>query len=259
MNIAVITGASSGIGYEFATQIERKHKLDEIWLIARRKEQLERLSKSLHTQTRILCCDLTDEASFTEYKQLLSSIKPNIKYLFNAAGYGEMGDYEEIALKVQMNMIDLNVKALVRMSVLSIPYMKKGAKILQMGSESVFTPLPYFNIYASTKSFVKHYSKGLYYELKPKGITVTVVCPGWVRTEFFNHTKDNAVKRSPKAYKPMLEAKGVVALAIKDADNGKSMSVCGAYTKLHHAISKIAPEPCLINTWLGLLKEKDKQ
>lgn len=254
MKIAVITGASSGIGKEFVIQIDALEDLDEIWLIARREDKLKEISAQLKNKSRIISLDLLKTESFEEYKNMLSD-DIEVRYLVNASGFGNMGDWSEIPNEAQMRMIDLNIKALVTMSNYTIPYMKKGSMILQMGSASVFNPLPYFNIYASTKSFVRHYSRALHEELKPLGIHVTVVCPGWVRTEFFDHTNDSNVKYSPKNYKPMTEAKDVVKRALKHAKRNKALSIYGWFTKTQHILGKLLPHSLIMKMWKGMLKE----
>ena len=127
-----------------------------------------------------------------------------------------------------------------------------------MGSASVFNPLPYFNIYASTKSFVRHYSRALHEELKPLGIHVTVVCPGWVRTEFFGHTNDTNVRYSPKKYSPMTEAKDVVKRALMHAKRNKALSIYGWFTKMQHILGKLLPHSLIMAMWKGMLKENEK-
>lgn len=256
MKIAVITGASSGIGREFALQIDKAEKLDEIWLIARREDKLKVLSEELSAKTIILAYDLLESDSFEKYKNKLESDKPDVRFLVNASGFGNMGDWSEIDNEDQMRMIDLNVKALVTMTNYTIPYMSKDSMILQMGSASVFNPLPYFNIYASTKSFVRHYSRALHEELKPCGIHVTVVCPGWVRTEFFGHTNDSSVRYSPKKYSPMTEPQDVVKRAIIHARRNKALSIYGWFTKTQHVLGKILPHSIIMKMWKGMLKEK---
>ncbi|MBE6686929.1 MAG: SDR family NAD(P)-dependent oxidoreductase [Ruminococcaceae bacterium] len=257
MNIAIITGASSGIGREFALQIDKNNSLDEIWLVARRRERLEALSKELRAKVRIVSLDLLKPESFTDLEGLLKAESPQISYLVNASGFGAMGDWREISNEVQMQMIDLNVKALVSITNICIPYMKKGSSIIEMGSASVFNPLPYFNVYASTKSFVRHYTRALHEELKPDGINVTVVCPGWVRTEFFDHTNDDNVRYSPKKYSPMVEATDVVRRALRDVKKNKALSIYGAFTKMQHILAKILPHSLIMRIWKGMLKENE--
>ena len=255
MKIAIITGASSGIGREFALQIDKREKLDQIWLIARRREMLQELAKELSAEAFILPLDLLDSDSFEAYREKLCKEEPDVRYLVNASGYGIMGDWSEIDNAEQMRMIDLNIKALVTMTNYTIPYMNRGSMLLQMGSASVFNPLPYFNIYASTKSFVRHYSRALHEELKPMGIHVTVVCPGWVRTEFFDHTNDADVRYSPKKYSPMTEATDVVRRALKHGDKNKALSIYGWFTKTQHVMGKLLPHSLIMKMWKGMLKE----
>ena len=116
MKIAVITGASSGMGLEFAKAIDAEETLDEVWLIARRRDRLEELSKSLKAKCRILPLDLGKSESFDEYKALLEKEKPLISTLCNAAGFGRFALFTETELEVNLAMIDLNDKALVAMT-----------------------------------------------------------------------------------------------------------------------------------------------
>ena len=100
-------------------------------------------------------------------------------------------------------MIDLNCKALVAMTELTLPYMKRGAKLLNLDSLSAFQPVPYLNVYASTKAFVLSYTRSLARELRPRGIRVMAVSPGWVKTEFFDHalqTSNDAVTYYNRLY-----------------------------------------------------------
>ena len=113
LNIAIITGASSGIGREFVMQLDKTEKFDEIWLIARRKANLESVARKVSAKTRILDLDLTKPEDLQKYREMLDIVTPNVRYLVNAAGYGRFGNYNELSLETLMNMIDLNDKALV--------------------------------------------------------------------------------------------------------------------------------------------------
>lgn len=253
MNIAVVTGASSGIGLEFVKQLENNQNIDAFWLIARREDRLNELKESLKKAAKVIPLDLSKNQDLDKYLNLLKSENPNITYLINAAGYGKFGSFKEVNTNTAFNMIDLNVKAMVFVSQESIPFMKKGAKIIQIGSASTYNPLPNFNIYASTKSFLKHYSRALHRELKEFGISVTTVCPGWVKTDFFNRADIETDSKNSFA-KPMVEAKDVVKKAIKDANKGKDISMYGWYNNLHHFLSKILPHALLISIWQNMQK-----
>ena len=188
MRIAVITGASSGIGREFARQIPKLYKrLDEVWVIARRTERLKELEKELSVPVRIFDSDLKRDYIYEKLKNTLERENPDIRMLVNAAGYGRTGQFDESDLDGQLGMIDVNIRALTRITGLCIPYLNKGGRILQVASAAAFAPQPEFAVYAASKSYVYSFSQSLACELEEKGIHVTAVCPGSVDTEFFEH------------------------------------------------------------------------
>ena len=129
MNIAIVTGASSGMGREFVLQLNNYVRVDEIWVIARRLEALESLKKEVTTPVRPISLDLADPSAFTALEQMLAEAKPNIKLLVNAAGFGKFGSHYRISPEEEAKMIDLNCKALVLMTRLCLAYMEKGAHI----------------------------------------------------------------------------------------------------------------------------------
>jgi short-subunit dehydrogenase len=154
-------------------------------------------------------------------------------------------------------MIDLNVKATVLLTHAVVPYMKRGGRIIQLGSGSCFTPLPHFNVYSSSKVFVLHYTKSLNYELKPYGIRATCFCPGWVETPFLPKSLDAPGAYVPKKMKPLLEVDRVAAGCVKASLKGKTMYVTNWYTKLQHVLFKLLPDPILTKLWLGMLKKNE--
>ena len=147
MSVAIITGASSGIGCEFARELASRVKdIDEFWLVARRKDRMEALAAELPVGSKIICADLTTDEGVELIRSALVEENPTVGYLVNAAGFGDFGSFDQIDESVAVRMIDLNVKALVRITYMTVPYMKKGGRIVQLGSGSCFTPLPYFNV-----------------------------------------------------------------------------------------------------------------
>ena len=256
MRIAIVTGASSGMGREFVKQVSKKEKFDEIWVIARRKEALESLKKEVKAKIRPITLDLQNPESFETYKKLLAEEKPEVSLLANIAGYGKFGKYDEISLEDCLGMIDLNCKALVAMSQLTIPYMKRGSKILQLDSLSAFQPVPYLNVYGSSKSFVLSYSRALNRELKTKGIRVMSVNPGWVKTEFFDH----ATKSSNDAityFNVMYDAKDVIKTAIRDLyHTKKDVSIHGFQIKAQVLLVKLLPHKIVMEIWMRQQKHK---
>lgn len=259
MGIAIITGASSGIGREFALQLEAAKEVDGYLLIARRADRLEALAATL-TGARVLAADLSTEEGILAVGDYLAREQPTVRVLINAAGFGRFGDYAHLSEKTVSDMIDLNVKATVLLTHRVIPYMEKGGYIIELGSGSCFTPLPHFNVYAASKSFVLHYSKGLRDEIAPLGLSVTCFCPGWVATEFLGKAEPSDGAYAPADPKPLLEAPRVVAYALRRARRGKLLAVTGWYTKLQHLLFKICPDRLLTRTWLrSVLKVKKKK
>ena len=250
MNIAIVTGASSGMGREFVRQLSDYIRPDEIWAIARREDALEKLKSECSIPVRPIALDLCREESFRELEQLLSAEKPHVELLVNAAGFGKFGFCGDIPVEEECRMIDLNCKALVAMTELTLPYMKRGAKIVNLDSLSAFQPVPYINVYGSTKAFVLSYSRALNRELKPRGIRVMSVNPGWVRTEFFDHalqTSNDAVTYYNKFY----EAKDVMATALKDLyRTKKDVSIHGFPVRMQVRLVKLLPHRLVMNVWM---------
>jgi len=247
--IAIVTGASSGMGREFVKKIDQNEKLDEIWVLARRTSRLEELKNEIKTPIRVLGCDLTDENSLKDYRNLLEKEQPEIKILVNCSGYGKFGHTDVVSLEDSMGMIDLNCKALVSVTQLSLDFMARGSHIVQLCSLSSFQPVPYLNVYASTKAFVLSYSRGLNAELKSRGIHVMAVCPGWVETEFFARAETvqtDAVTYFNKIYK----AKDVIDTAYKDMLRGKQVSIHGLRIKGQVLLVKLLPHSLVIKIWL---------
>lgn len=258
MSIAIITGASSGIGAEFAKGYA--NRVDELWLVARRKDKMIELGESLGVKYRVITADLCTKEGIEAIRQALESEKPKVKYLVNAAGFGDFGAFDEIEeSKVEM-MIDLNVKSVVLITHMVIPFMERGGRIITLGSGSCFAPLPYFNTYSSGKVFVLHYTKSLNFEIKKYGLRATCFCPGWVHTEFLGKARSKPGITRPKesAMKPMLSCSDVVKRCIKASDKGRVMYVTNWYTKLQHLLFKIVPDPILTHLWLGMLEKNDQ-
>jgi short-subunit dehydrogenase len=137
--------------------------------------------------------------------------------------------------------------------------MKRGGRIIQLGSGSCFTPLPHFNIYSSSKVFVLHYTKSLNFELEPYGVRATCFCPGWVDTAFLPKSLEAPGAYVPKKMKPLLNVTDVVRGCVKASVKGKTMYVTNWYTKLQHLLFKLVPDKLLTKTWLGMLKKNPEK
>ena len=215
MNIAVITGASAGIGRELVYAVDKDAEYDEIWVIARRKERLEELRGKCRNPIRPIALDLSDLSSIDAYQALLEQEQPEIKMLVNAAGCGVFGPFAEADRKKLISSAQLNSLALTGMCHASLPYMHSGSNIINMGSNSAWQPVPFQAVYGASKSYVLSLSRALGRELRPQGIHVMCVCPGWIKTEFQQVAHhDEFIRYVDKWYGP----DEVAAQAMKDAD-----------------------------------------
>lgn len=247
MKIALVTGASSGMGREAVIQIaDRFGGLDEIWVIARRRNRLLELAEELPVPVKIMELDLQTDEALTVIAEELAEHQPDVKILVNSAGYGKIGKTGTLPLDDETGMIRLNCETLCAITHLVVPYMSKNSRIIQLASSAAFLPQPGFAIYAATKAFVLSYSRALHVELRPKQIAVTAVCPGPVRTEFFDIAETTG--RMPLYKKlTMADPKKVVRLALRDSMMGKTVSVYGFLMKAFQLLSKIVPHDVLLN------------
>ena len=255
MNIAVITGASSGMGREFVYAVDRDVELDELWVIARREDRLLELQDKVRAKVRPIVLDLLDRNSLSQFKAMLELEQPNVKVLVNAAGFGLFGTYTEMDMEKQLEIIDLNDRALTGMTYITLPYMSEGSQIYNMGSMSSFQPVPYINVYGASKSFVLSFSKALRVELCQRDIRVMAVCPGWIQTEFFGHAiHDNTVSYFNRYYGP----KEVIEKAVKDMHRNKPVSILGFPEQLQVLAVKLLPTWLVLKTWCKQQKKPFK-
>lgn len=246
MKISVITGASSGMGRDFVKMIDKIEDCEEIWVIARRAERLAEIKSETGKRIVPIELDLSHEESFETYAKLLEEAEADVIALVNAAGFGKFGNFEDIPLKEQMNMIDLNCKALMAMTYITLEYMKEGSRVYQLGSLSSFQPVPYITTYGATKAFVLSFSRALNKELENRKIKMIAVCPGWVKTEFFNRAvSDDTIKY----YNKFFTSDEVVTRAIYDMYRGKDVSICGPSIRAQVLLTKLLPHKLVMKIW----------
>ena len=246
MKIAVITGASSGMGREFVYALDRDEEFDELWVIARREERLSALQEKCRAKLRPIVLDLQKRESYGVYQALLEQEKPEIAVLVNAAGFGLFGAFMDMDMNRQLDIIDLNSRALTAMCYMSVPYMAKGSRIYNMGSMSSWQPVPYINVYGASKAYVLNFSRALGVELKDRGIKVMAVCPGWITTEFFDHAiHDDTISYFNRYYPP----EQVIEKALKDMKKGKNASVLGFPERVQVLLVKHLPVSFVMKTW----------
>ena len=246
MNIAVVTGASSGMGREFVRYLDQHTQLDEIWVIARREDRLQELKAVCRTAVRPIPLDLLEDASVSAYRTMLESFRPQVQLLINAAGFGLFGTFAEMDLDTQLNSIRLNAGALTAMCHISIPYMAPGSTIVNLASNSSWQPVPYINVYGASKSYVMSFSRALGVELKSHRIHVMAVAPGWIKTEFFDHAiHDDTISYFDRFYTP----EQVVFKAMKDLRKSKTVSILGFPVRMQVLAVKFLPVSLIMKIW----------
>lgn len=238
MNIAIVTGASSGLGSEFVKALSKDRNIHEIWVIARRREKLIELSREVSIPLRVLPLSLTDPHSFKEIEELLAKENPKIIWLINNAGFGKIGSFEAMKEGEAESMISLNCMAPVSLIKICLPYMGKGSRIINVCSVAGFLPLPGLAVYSATKSFLLRFSRSLREELKPKGIIVTALCPYWIKdTEFIQKAGNGDSINLFGA----LQAVQAAAAAIQGARKGQFLIIPGWMGKLSYFGSRFLP------------------
>lgn len=250
MKIAIITGASSGLGVEFYRAIQRE-SIDEAWIIARRETRLNEIKEKFGTiSTRVIPMDITAKEAMVELKELLKSEAPDVKFLINNAGAGIYGPVAEAEHKVQGSMIDLNARALTEITTITLPYMSERSFIINTCSIASFVPNANLTVYSSTKAYVMSFSRALRYELKHRRINVTVICPGPMETEFLSVAglddgQSRAFDRLPRCNPEKTAIKG-----IKASKKGRFIYTPRLFYKLYRLLSKILP----VSWMMGLAK-----
>lgn len=241
MNIAIISGASSGIGLEIVKELD-KLCLDELWLISSSKDKLLLASENLTTKARILPLDLSNEQYISELSLLLKNENPSVKYLVCSAGVGFNGAFEELTNENISKMIDVNVRALTSFTHTVLPFVTSDGRIIEIASSAGFMPQPYFSVYSATKSYVISFSRALRAELKKKKIYVTAVCPGPVKTPFFTGLENVKEYKKKYAISPQRVAKG----ALKASKRKKALYIPTFSMKMVRLASKIIPTSLML-------------
>ncbi|MBO5778233.1 MAG: SDR family NAD(P)-dependent oxidoreductase [Clostridia bacterium] len=252
MKIALITGASAGMGREFVRQIASEAEYEEIWVTARRADRLEALKTELGDKIVPIPLDLCDDSSFETLSQKLKEKSATISLLITAAGLGKYGSFPKLSEENAELMVNTNVLGMMRTVRVCLPYLKAGSRVILLGSQSSFQPLPHFNIYASTKAFTLHFGRALHRELKPQGVTVTTLCPGYVDTEFFEVAAKSEDPEACTNFTPLYPVDRVVKKALADARRGKDMSVPGAYVKTMRLLCKLLPHALVMKIWMKI-------
>ncbi len=249
MNIAIITGASSGLGVEFLKHTAKMYPdLDEIWLVARRRDRLEQLANQ-YTAVKCLpvALDLSQDSAFSELEALLTEKGATVSLLINNAGFGKVGNVCDMDILSQTGMVDLNCKGLTGVTSACIKHMQKGSQILNVCSIASFAPNAGLNVYSATKAYVLSYTKGLNFELKKQGIKCSCVCPGPMQTEFL--AVANIEKGTSKNFDtlPYSSPENVAKKALLACKKGRCVYTYGAFYKFFRIVAKLLPHSLVMH------------
>ena len=242
MKIAVITGASSGLGAEFAYALDKNpNGIEEIWLIARRADKLKEIAEKIKIKTKILPLDITDNNSLDNYTKALSDENAQVSLLINNAGFGRLGNFYEISPEDNSGMVRLNCEALTYFTAITLPFMKERSEIINVCSIASFAPNIRMAVYCSTKAFVMSLSRAMREELKYRKINVLAVCPGPMDTEFLNVA--NITKGASRTFDtlPRVNAAVMAKKSLLASRKGKAVYTNRIFYKFYRLIAKILP------------------
>jgi len=244
---AIITGASTGLGREFVRQLADVFpEVECYWLIARRIERLQEVADALpDKKVECLSMDLCDPMSFMALQEKLVSEQPEIALLINNAGCGYLGNIGEVDTASQTRMVDLNIRALTAVTNIVVPFMGPGGCILNVSSIASFCPNPRMTVYSSTKAYVSSFTVGLAEELKPKGITVTAVCSGPMKTEFLDLGNITGNSKTFETL-PYCDQVQVAGGALRAARAGRTIYTPRLFYKTYRVLAKVMPVKLMV-------------
>ena len=246
MKIAIITGASAGLGQSFFRSVCARHPdLEGIWLIARRLERLEAMAEGCSIPVTALSMDLTAPDCYDALQQRLTAAGAMVKLLINNAGLGELDNVIDSDWRTQSRMVDLNCRALTAVTTVVLPFMVAGSCIVNVSSIASFAPNARMTVYSSTKAYVSSFSRGLREELRGSGINVLAVCPGPMKTEFLEVA--NITGRSPMfKLLPYSDPDRVADRAVVLAGRGRGMYTPRLFFKFYRLLAKLLPHALIM-------------
>ena len=246
--IAIIIGASSGIGENIAYCLAEKsasESVSEIWLIARRREKLLDVAETVNKKavreiSKAFCGYVTSKSFYDVLSQKLHHSGKRVSWFIKSAGNGFAGEFQDVDVEKSYGCVELNCGATVRMTGFILPYLEKDGRIIQLASGAAFFPQPKFAVYAASKAFVLNFSRALGEELKPRGITVTTVCPGPCDTEFlFLANQERELPKYKKKF--MTTPEQVAKKAVSSAQKRRKLCIPSFSMKLLYVARKLIP------------------
>ena len=257
MPTALITGASSGIGAAFAQELASRQT--DLVLVARSEDKLLQLAQQLHNQYQIqvevLKQDLCLPAAANRVFEATAEKNITVDLLINNAGFGDYGAFHKSQLSKQLEMIQLNIIALVDLTYQFLPLMQQrgSGEIINVSSIAAFQGMPYMSVYAATKAFVLSFSEALWAENQGKGVKVLALCPGSTKTDFFNRAGFKKFSSGSTAFENSASTSEVVKEALKALDKGSSQVVTGGLpNQLVYNLSRFLPK----GVWLKMIDQQ---
>lgn len=234
----LITGASAGLGAEFARQCVRRG--DEVVLVARREDRLRQLASKLGEKAHVIAADLADPEMATRVVAETIARGMWVRTLVNNAGFGLRGRFDELSLARQLEMIDLNIRALTNLSfvVINDMVLKGGGSILNVASTAAFQPGPRMAVYFATKAYVLSFTEALHEEWKDRGIKVSALCPGPTRTEFGEVA---GIRTLGQFDRLAMDSEPVVQAGLEGLDANRAVIIPGALNKAGAWSTRLAP------------------
>ena len=239
---ALITGASSGLGAEFARQLAAAGR--NVTLVARREERMRELADELSAEhgirAEVLGADLTDPDARTQLEQRVRALGLRVDILISNAGFATGGRFVQSEIERELGQVRLLCEAPVHLARLFLPEMieRKSGAILFVASTAGLAPLPYSSTYAAAKAHALSFAEGLHEEVKFRGVTVTALCPGPVHTELFEK-EDHPVERLPEPF--WVDQDRVVAAGIDGLERGKRVVLPGLLIRAGGPVTRLAP------------------
>ncbi len=252
MSIAIITGASSGLGKCYVDAVIKLYpEIYEIWLIARRKERLQEVS-NLYSgkQFVIFPMDMSNLENYNLLEERLKYSEAKIKVLVNDAGVARSGSFKEMSISDMMSIIDLNCKGATVITRICLPYMESGGTILEVSSTSAFVPNTNLVVYSASKSYLSMLSLGLREELKSQKINVCAVCPGLMLTEMNQKDGKQHLTKGQRRL-PIIDPNVAAIKSLKAAKKGYAVYTTGTFYKFYRLLTKILPQTFLVK-FVGL-------
>jgi short-subunit dehydrogenase len=256
MRSTLITGASSGIGEAFARSLAAENH--NLFLVARSEQKLkdlcDELSKKHDIDAKYAAVDLIEVDSDVEVFEVTEKLGLEIDWLINNAGFGSMGDFAELDLERELEMIELNITALVALTHHYLKPMRerKRGTIINVSSGASFQPIPFFATYAATKAFVTSFTEAIAEENRPYGVRIMALCPGTTDTGFFEASGiDDPIK-----VKGVQTPEQVVEAALRAIDRGKTKVVSGWVNYLIASVVNVLPNSLITRAMAKPLRKR---